>query len=78
MSSKLELLKKKPVPQKRLPVYIEIAKKRKVVNIDVTVKDMRKDTDSEEIGLKRAKMMEKMRMAPPRPLDELPITPSIY
>tara|TARA_B100001059_G_scaffold55010_3_gene49624 strand:- start:8041 stop:11373 length:3333 start_codon:yes stop_codon:yes gene_type:complete len=74
MSSKLELLKKKPVPQKRLPVHIEIAKKRKIVNIDVTVKDMRNETDSDEIGLKRAKMMEKLRMVPPRPLDELPKT----
>lgn len=74
MSSKLELLKKKPVPQKIQKVHIELPKKIKRVQLDITLKDKRDDVSSEELTMKRNKLLEKLRMMPPRPLDELPKT----
>lgn len=74
MSSKLELLKKKPVPQKITKVHIELPKKIKKVQLDITLKDKRDDVSSDEVATKRSKLLEKMRLAPPRPLDELPKT----
>ena len=68
-SSKIDLLKKKPIPQKKRDIVIELPKPIKKIKVDIEVKDKRG-----MVKVDRKKLLEKMKMAPPRPLDELPKT----
>ena len=68
-SSKIELLKKKPIPQKKRDIIIELPKPIQKVKVEIQIKDKRGD-----IKINRKQLLEKMKLAPPRPLDELPKT----
>lgn len=68
-SSKIDLLKKKPIPQKKRDIVIELPKPIKKIKVDIEIKDKRG-----VIKVNRKLLLEKMKLAPPRPLDELPKT----